>query len=234
MRLLALDTTSHGCSVAISDDHRILAELIIEKKETHSKHLMSLIDSAIHVAGMALDDLDAFAVARGPGSFTGLRIGLSTIKGICFATEKPLVGVSSLEALAQGAAGFGFPVCPIIDARKNEVYQALYSFEDGRCLTLQSPRAVGKEHLCDEIKGKTVFIGSGVHVFGDVICHNLGDRAVIPHPGFHHIKARYICEIAENLLLNGGGDETLGLIPSYIRKSDAELNLQILSERIIR
>lgn len=216
--------------MAISENGGILAELNIEKKETHSRHLMTMIDGVVHVVGMTLDDVDAFAVAQGPGSFTGLRIGLSAIKGLCFASGKPLVGVSSLEALAMGAVGFGFPVCPMIDARKNEVYQALYDFDEGRCITLKPPRAVGEDHLCDNIKDKTVFVGSGVRVFGHVIQKKLGNLALFPQPGFDQIRSRNICAIAEKRLLNGTENETVTLTPTYIRKSDAELNLQILGK----
>lgn len=230
MRILALDTTSQGCSVALFETGCVLAELNMEKKETHSKHLMAMIDGVLQVAGMVLDDVDAYAVAQGPGSFTGLRIGLSAIKGLCFATDKPLVGVSSLEALAMGAAGFGLPVCPMIDARKNEVYLAHYVFEDGQCKTLKSPCAAGESVLCDGIDTETVFVGTGVDVFGHVIRERLGCKAVMPPRGFHQIRAGYVAEIAEKRLLDGADDETAGLTPTYIRKSDAELNLKIPSK----
>lgn len=226
MRLLALDTTSHGCSVAILDDRDIVAEINIEKKETHSKHVMDMIDGALRVSGLNAEDMDAFAVAKGPGSFTGLRIGMSTIKGLCVATGKPLVGVSSLESLALGATSFGLPVCPIIDARKNEVYLARYSFTNRMPQTLRAPCAVGPDTLCDGIETPTLFLGTGVDVFGDVIKMKLGDWAVFPDACFHQIRARHVAELGYRSFSRGSTDETVSLTPTYIRKSDAELNLK--------
>lgn len=226
MRILALDTTSHGCSVAIWDNHAIAAEINIEKKETHSRHVMDMIDSVLSLSGTNVTDMDAFAVAKGPGSFTGLRIGMSTIKGLCFASGKPLVGVSSLESLALGASGFGLPVCPMIDARKNEVYLACYTFNNRYPEILRQPCAVGPEKICEGIDSPTLFMGSGVDVFGDVIRKTLGDRAVFPDASFHQIKARHVAELGYRKLATVMIDETASLTPTYIRKSDAEINLK--------
>lgn len=234
MRILALDTTSLGCSVAIWDDHAIVAELNIEKKETHSKHVMDMVDSVFRVSNLTIMDMDAFAVAKGPGSFTGLRIGMSTIKGLCFATGKPLVGVSSLEALALGASEFGLPVCPIVDARKNEVYLACYTFNDGLPYILKAPCAVAPEMVCEGIDNLTLFLGTGVDVFGEIIRMKLGDRAVFPDASFHQIRARHVAELGYQRLFQDRADETVSLTPTYIRKSDAEINLKradVLSSR---
>jgi tRNA threonylcarbamoyladenosine biosynthesis protein TsaB len=129
MRILSIDTATASCSVGVMNAERLLAEVTSEKKQTHSKHLMGMIDTAVRVAGVSLAEMDAFAVNIGPGSFTGIRIGVSTAQGLAMALSRPVVGVSSLEALARQAGMSNYLICPVLDARKNEVYAALYQFK---------------------------------------------------------------------------------------------------------
>lgn len=224
MRILAIDTTSHGCSVAVTENQHLVAELNFQKHETHSKHLMGIIDNILNISGMDIKDIDGFAVARGPGSFTGLRIGLSTIKGLAFVTGKPIVGVSSLDALALSVPWLGMPICTLLDARKNEVYMARYSREEGQLVTQKTACAAGQEMLCDDISEKTVFVGTGLNVFGRFIQNKLGDLAVLMPPSYQHIRARDVAELSFESFESGKTDETALIIPQYIRKSDAELN----------
>ena len=122
MRILAVDTATQTCGVAVADDHRLMAEVTIVREETHSKHLINAIEAVLTQAATSLADLDGFAVTIGPGSFTGLRIGISSIKGLAAATGKPVAGISSLDALAFQTTVSSGLVCPLLDARKGEVY----------------------------------------------------------------------------------------------------------------
>ena len=131
MIILAVDTATTSCSVAIIDKKCVLAEITLLREETHSKHLMDMIHTAIGFSGLKLSDLDGFAVVRGPGSFTGLRIGITTVKGLAAGLKKPLVGISSLEALAMQASHSPYLICPLLDARRGEVYFSRYRFDRG-------------------------------------------------------------------------------------------------------
>lgn len=224
MRILALDTTGDGCSVAVTENRGLVAEINFNKKETHSRHLMGIIDDVLKMASLTVRDMDGFAVSRGPGSFTGLRIGLSTIKGLAFVTDKPLVGVSSLEALAMGVTCPDLPICALIDARKNEVYMACYRVERGRLVTEIPAVAVGADALCETIRTRTVFVGTGLGVFGETIKEKLGDLAVFMPPSFHSIRASHVAELSFERFDSATTDSTELLTPHYIRKSDAELN----------
>ncbi len=118
MKILALDTATKSCSVALTENGRLCAELTTLKDQTHSKHVMDLIHSVFEISGVSISDVDGFAVTIGPGSFTGLRIGISTIKGLAHAVGKPIVGISSLKALAWQCTDQNFLICPLLDARK--------------------------------------------------------------------------------------------------------------------
>ena len=127
---MAVDTATRACSVALADRDGTIAELNYFHGQTHSKHLAALVAALLDMASMQIDDVDAFAVDAGPGTFTGLRIGLATIKGLADATRKPVVGVSSLDALADQAGFSARRICCMLDARRGEVYTARYAAGD--------------------------------------------------------------------------------------------------------
>ena len=141
MKILAVDTATRGCSVAIVDQSSLLAEVTIVSAQTHSKHLMEMIHTALQGANLRVSDIDGWAVSAGPGSFTGLRIGMSTIKGLAMASGKPVVGVSSLQALAWQTLPCSNLMCAMLDARKGQVYCARYRSVSG-ALMQDLPAAV--------------------------------------------------------------------------------------------
>ena len=126
MRVLAVDTATSSCSVAIVDGEELVSEITLISGETHSRHLSSLIEALTRTAGLALEQIEGFAVTRGPGSFTGLRIGIGTVKGLAVAGNRPMAGVSTLAALAWQVGPTDHTICPMVDARRNEVYAAFY------------------------------------------------------------------------------------------------------------
>lgn len=226
MRILALDTTGQGCSVAVAENGELLAEVDFQKKETHSRHIMGLIDAILKVSDLTIHDIDGFAVSRGPGSFTGLRIGLSTIKGLAMVTGKPVVGVSSLDALALNVPFTDRPVCALIDARKNEVYMARYRLEHGWPVAVVPACAVAPESLVEGIDTHTVFVGTGLSVVGPAIRKRLGEMAVFMPTELDLIRASNVARLGFRRLQSGETDQTDCLVPYYIRPSDAEINHQ--------
>ncbi|MDJ0985341.1 MAG: tRNA (adenosine(37)-N6)-threonylcarbamoyltransferase complex dimerization subunit type 1 TsaB [Desulfobacterales bacterium] len=225
MKILALDTATASCSVAITDERRTYAELTTRKNQTHSKHLMQMIDSVLESAGLHIDDLGGFALTIGPGSFTGLRIGISTIKGLALATDKPVVGISSLETLAWQCAHRNILISPLLDARKAEIYGATYRFIDN-CLVEQTPAmASAPEAFIRKIKEPCIFVGCGAQLYRQTIEKSMGPNAHFMPDDQNLIKASSIAFLSMNRFKTSDTDGVADLVPRYIRKSDAELSV---------
>ena len=226
MKILAVDTATTSCSVAVADDEDLLSEMTIDNDQTHSKHLTVLIQEVIRLAGISLSEIDGFAVTKGPGSFTGLRIGMSTVKGLAVASGRPVVGVSTLETLAMQSGSPDLLVCPLIDARRGEVYFAGYRFEQDRLFEQHEPQAVLPQKILSELQQLSVFIGNGAILYRQNIIDNLGDQAYFAPSGQHIIRAATVAMLGHKRFADGDVDEIESLVPMYLRKSDAELNRQ--------
>ena len=224
MKLLAIDTATQSCSVAVTNEGALSAELTIVKSQTHSKHLMELIHSVLEIAGFHVADLDGLAVTIGPGSFTGLRIGISTIKGLAYALARPVVGISTLEALAWQCGPTSYLICPLLDARKGEVYGAKYAFNEGQLIQKTAPRATVPEAAVEDLKSPCVFIGTGARLYRQDIVAAMGRLAHFVPEGQNMIRASSVAFLSMPRFEANDTDEVAGLVPHYIRKSDAELN----------
>ena len=225
MRILAVDTATKSCSVAVTEKQTVLAELTNTNGQTHSIHLLDMIHAVIQTAGLTAAALDGFAVTKGPGSFTGLRIGISTIKGLAVAVNKPVVGISSLETLAQQAGSGSDLICPLIDARKGEVYYAAYRFSvDG--LKIEKREMVSApDEVVKDICEPCIFVGSGAILYRELIADKLGDFARFAAQSQHIIRASTVARLSLKPFEDGHIGEVAEFVPHYIRKSDAELNL---------
>ena len=223
MRILALDTATPSCSVAVTDGESLLAELTVTSRKSHSRHVMILVRHAVEWSGIPLSDIDGFAVSIGPGTFTGLRIGIGSLKGMAAALKKPVVGVSSLKALAFQAAPATRLVCSLLDARKGEVYFGCYRHSaDG--LSAGSREGVSApEDVCRMVDGPCTFAGPGALLYRDLIVQTLGKKALFAPAGHHTIRASSLARLAERRFACGATDDVSELVPVYIRKSDAEL-----------
>ena len=226
MKILAVDTATQACSVAVENNGVVAVEVTLVSKTTHSRHLMELIDKALSLSGIKLSDLEAYAVTAGPGSFTGLRIGLSVIKGLCSVTGGSVVGVSSLDALAYGIPWPAFNVVVMIDARKGEVYTASYRSEGGVLHKASEDEALEPEKLLARVSEKTIFIGSGSVTYRDLITAKVGDNALFQVESGNNIKASTVAALARKRLERGDGDNLSSLVPFYLRRSDAEIDLE--------
>jgi tRNA threonylcarbamoyladenosine biosynthesis protein TsaB len=225
MKILAVDTATKSCSVAIMDAGSLSAELITLNEETHSKHLMELIHKVLGMVSFNVGELNGMAVTIGPGSFTGLRIGVSTIKGMAHALDKPVVGISSLDALAWQCAERSYLICALLDARKGEVYSATYRFRDDTLTQISREKASTPVAAIEGIKEPCVFIGSGAELYREDITKILGDRAYFAPEGDHIIRASSVGFLSMQRFKTRDTVEIASLVPHYIRKSDAELNL---------
>ncbi len=225
MKILAVDTATRSCSVALVDDDTVLAETTTLNHETHSRHLMQIIDEVAGKAGVALNRLDGFAVCIGPGSFTGLRIGISSIKGLAYCLKKAVIGVSSLKSLASQCRPTPHLICPMIDARKQEIYFSFYRQTDRR-LIAESPEQVGlPAEAIRNIRQQCLFIGSGAQLYQQLIEEQLGPLAEFAEDGQHIIHASTIARLSLARFRRRDTDAIHILVPQYIRKSDAELHL---------
>lgn len=225
MKILAVDTATRSCSVALTVGDRLAAEMTTTRKETHSRHLMGMIDTVLRTTGMAATDVDGFAVTRGPGSFTGLRIGISTVKGLALASGKPLAGISGLEALARQFPFSTRLICPILDARKGEVYAARYQVTGDGIREVMGERAVPPIEAVSGIDRPCIFLGDGALLYRDLISENTEAPAWFAPPGFHTLRASIVAFAAGPTLERGDADPPAALTPRYLRKSDAELRL---------
>ena len=224
MRILAVDTATKSCSVAVTENETILGEITQVSEQTHSKHLLEMVHAVMREVGLSLSELDGFAVTRGPGSFTGLRIGISSIKGLALAMNRPVVGISSLLTLAQQIEPTALLVCPLIDARKGEVYTSIYRYgADGLAPELEERVLVPLEAV-QTIHSPCIFVGSGAILYRDLIIDQLGELASFAPEDRHIIQASTVAFLGLKRFESGDAGEVADLVPFYIRKSDAELN----------
>ena len=226
MLLLAVDTATTSCSVAVSQSDRVLVEITKNIRQTHARQVMNLIDLALQSSHKQLEELDGFVVTRGPGSFTGLRIGISTVKGLALATGKPLVGVSCLTALASQMPVGPYMICPMIDARRNEVYSALYRGKGDRWVRCRKEAVTVPEQALAGIKEACLFVGSGALLYQQLIMDSLGARARLAPSWQHILRGAAISQLGFIKMQQQQFEELGCFGPLYLRKSDAEINFQ--------
>ena len=219
MTVLAIDTSSQNATVALLNDERLIGEYTINNKKTHSQIIMPLISDMISKSGLTIDEIDVFAAGIGPGSFTGLRIGIATAKALAQAHNKKVIGISSLAALGENVKFTDKLVCPIIDARRNDVYNAVFKNE----AYIKEDRAINIDELIDEIgENETIFLGDGVNVFAGHISERMGEKAFFAPQSIKMSKAASIAQLALKRAKNNDYDDIYTLSPVYLRTSQAE------------
>lgn len=225
MKILAVDTATKSCSVAIIDKDTLLAEVSITSKQTHSRHLMEMVNRAMGMSGLNISGLDGFAVTIGPGSFTGLRIGISSVKGLAMASGKPVVGISSLDVLAMQSNFSQYLISPLIDARKGEVYFSRYRFKGCMLKKEIEEQVLPPQKAIENIKEPCIFIGNGAFLYKEILMDRVGDFARFVFPFQNAIRASTVAYLGLDRLKENDADDVFKLVPKYIRKSDAELKL---------
>lgn len=222
MLILALESSAKAASVALTEDENLVAQYTQCSGLTHSRTLLPMVDDMLKNTDKTIAGVDLIAVAQGPGSFTGIRIGVSTVKGLAWAADKKCVGVSTLEAMAWHGVAAGGVICPVMDARRSQVYNALFEIVDGKPHRLCADRAISLDELAEQIAGKNAFV--------------VGDGARLTYE--HISKLGIACRLApENLVYQSAWgvamaalDKTPGtaddLLPVYLRLSQAERERQ--------
>jgi tRNA threonylcarbamoyladenosine biosynthesis protein TsaB len=221
--LLTVDTATAAGSVALSRGETLLGELLLNVPATHTDRLLLSVRQLLEDAGTAVAQLDAFGVVLGPGSFTGLRVGVATVKGLALAARRPVVGVSTLQALALQCPFARYPVCTLLDARKQEVYAGLYGWEGGRPLPLRPEAVLPPERLLDSLEGEILFVGDGAFVYRTLIARHLGARAHFAPWPLQPPRASAAAALALAAFRRGETVPLPQLAPLYIRPSEAEL-----------
>ena len=225
MNILAVDSSGLVASAAILSDDVIRSEYIVCNKLTHSETLMPMIDEVIRSSGLKAGDMDAVAVAMGPGSFTGLRIGSATVKGLAEAIGKPVIEVPTVNALAQNMAGYDGNIVPLMDARRNETYTGIFTFSGDKLTVLREQCAVPLGDILEDVNErgkKTVFLGDGVRVFADRINAVCTVPFVFAPPGLRLQRASSVAVLAGRYYREGIFSDAAEHKPVYLRVSQAE------------
>ncbi|MCX8117214.1 MAG: tRNA (adenosine(37)-N6)-threonylcarbamoyltransferase complex dimerization subunit type 1 TsaB [Desulfobacterota bacterium] len=224
MKVLGIDTSTRCESIGLIDGQEVLADYLCNLPVTHSERLLSSIAFVLRETRTPLEEIDAWAISLGPGSFTGLRIGVATIKGLAYATRKPVIGISSLEVLAAPLVPTPYLICPILDARKGEVYTAFFRCEETKGLRRCTEfRALPPEDLTQEIHEKVILVGDGVFTYGDRLKESLPSFALFPDPSLHHPRGSVVARLGSQLLSQGLRLPLETFTPIYVRPSEAEI-----------
>lgn len=222
MKILGVDTSTPIGSVALVDGDNLVAEHTLNIVQAHSSRLMPAIDSVLKWGNITTDDLDGCAVGIGPGSFTGIRIGVATVKSICYAVDKPIIGVSTLEAIAYNLRWSNSIICPLLDARRSEIYGAIFEantkwqrLSEDLCLPID---AFLERIKADTTPGCTInFVGDGLDTYGDAVRENLGERVHFADPIFNVPRGSTIAHLGAQRLQQGDCDNYWTLVPNYVR-----------------
>lgn len=225
MKILAMDSSGMTASVALLEDDKLIAEYSVNYKKTHSQTLVPMLDAVCQMTETELSSIDAIAVAAGPGSFTGLRIGSATAKGLGLALKKPIIPVPTVDGLAYQMYGSDKLICPIMDARRNQVYTGLYEFLQGELHILKKQCAVAVEDIvscCNELGREVIFLGDGVPVFEK----RLTELMRVPYsfaPAHRRMQSAAAVGVYAGILYAQGKYESAAAHqPDYLRLSQAE------------
>jgi tRNA threonylcarbamoyladenosine biosynthesis protein TsaB len=222
MKILALDSTAEACTAALCDDGRLIAEMTVNTGNTHSQTLLPVVEQLLKISETSLEEIDAFACSTGPGSFTGVRIGVATVKGIAYGKNKPCVSVSTLDALAYNIRGYNGILCPVMNARRNQVYNALFECKDTKITRLTPDRALS----IDELDAELASFAQPIYLSGDgyaITEKGLKITKVTFVPERLRLQSGYsVAMCAYDKLANGETLSDAELVPIYLRPSQAE------------
>ena len=224
MKILALDSSGLVASVAVVEDNQLLAEYTVNYKKTHSQTLLPMLDEIAKMIELDLETIDAIAVAAGPGSFTGLRIGSATAKGLGLALKKPLIPVPTVDALAYNLYDSTGVICPMMDARRKQVYTGIYRFADHELVTMSRQKVIAVEELIRELNAlgeSVVFLGDGVTVYQEMLKENMQVSYSFAPAHLNKQRAGAVGALAEKYYREGK-TVTAAHQPEYLRVSQAE------------
>ena len=221
--ILGIDTATPSCSAALVEAGQVIACSHSSEQSAASSRLVRLIDDLCIQSGCAAADIAGVAVNLGPGAFTGLRVGVATAQGLVTAHKRPLVGCSTFEALVDAAADWEGLICPVIEARRGEVYAAFYRRQGRQVYEIMPGMAVTPDTLCTLVQKRTLFLGSGVQIYGELLTSRLGERAVCRDLASDFVLAANVARLGCERLPITAPDDGYRLTPIYIRPADARL-----------
>ena len=228
MKILAIDSSGLVASVAIVTEDDLIAEYTVNYKITHSQTLMPMLDEIVQMTDVKLKDLDGIAISEGPGSFTGLRIGAATVKGLGLALNIPIIPVPTVDGLAYNLYKAKVIICPLIDSRRNQVYTGLYKWVDDEFTVVSEQKVVGIEEIADEINEafeEVIFLGDGVRVFEEKLKELIDVPYSFAPPHVSKQRAGAIGALGLEYLKKGMTVHADDFAPIYLRKSQAEREL---------
>lgn len=225
MKVLGIDSSGMVASIAVVEDMQMLGEYTINYKKTHSQTLLPMLDEVAKMIELDLADIDVIAVAAGPGSFTGLRIGSATAKGLGLALKKPLVSVPTLEGIAFNFCGSGKVICPMMDARRSQVYTGIYEFDGNTLRKVEDQMAVPVEEILEKLNiiGKEVVLaGDGVPVYMEQIEKYLKVPYLVAPAHLNRQRAGAVAVLGMQYAKEGKTETAMEHQPDYLRLSQAE------------
>ena len=243
MKILAIDTTAKTAAIAITDGEKLIASATLNAPGTHSVTILPAVDMLLKGSSLTVEDIDAFACSAGPGSFTGVRIGVALVKGLAFGTDKPCIGVSSLESLARNLIFTNGIVCPVMDARRNQLYNSVFRCENGCITRLTEDRLLTADELYGELKAYNepiIFVGDGCDIAETkIVSKDETDRMTVA-PELYRWQNGYsvaqtaLAEYAAATESEKAGFTAAALSPVYLRASQAERerNERIATEKL--
>lgn len=223
MTILTIDTSTNILGVSLLQDDYVMGEVITNVKKDHSTRLMPAIVSLMEDVQVEPEQLTSIVVGKGPGSYTGIRIGVSTAKSLAWALNKPIIGVSSLQGLIYNARYFTGLICPFFDARRQNVYTSLYESNNNKFKQIESDMHVSMEEWLQKLANldeQILFLSPHIAMYEEMIFNIIGEQAIIPNKSFHYIRPANLYDAS----LNQAEDHVHLLTPNYIRLAEAELN----------
>ena len=229
MRILAIDSSSMVATVAVTTDGVLNAEYTINHKKTHSQTLLPMIDEICKTIELEMESIDAIAISGGPGSYTGLRIGSATAKGFGLALNKPIINVPTMDALAYNMFSSQYIVCPIMDARRGQVYTGIYRFDGTEMVTIKEQSIIMIDELIyelDKIGMPVMFLGDGVDTQKETIETKMSSEHYYAPASMNRHKASALASLAEIYFQDGKYENAGNHKPEYLRLSQAERELK--------
>jgi len=221
MRVLGIDTSGYANAIGVVDGGRILADFTFEARTDSLEKIVSNVDFALKSAGLTLEDVHGFGVGLGPGSWTGIRVGVTVAKILAYSTNKPVAGVPTLEVLAYNAGNIPALICPIINAVRDTVYAAFYRMKNGNLIKASEYYVGDLQGLSEMVKEPTVFIGTGAQAYSQLISQALGSSGIGIEAIEDAPKGSTVALLAANRLKRGKSDDVLSLEPLYLKESTA-------------
>ena len=220
MLIIGLDTTSQSGSVSLINEDKVLGECLFNVGPRHSENVVSSLEWLIKTLNVQKKDIEAVAVSVGPGSFTSVRVGVTIAKSLAYSMKIKIVGVSSLEVLAMNIPRTEKNICPVLDAKRDEVYSAVYKYSGSALTAIREEKAEPVEELLKDINEPTVFVGDGSVIYKEELSGNV--NSLLVSDSFNIVRSSNCALLGSIKIRSGNADDVMGLVPNYLRKTDVE------------